>query len=208
MLFRHISSIIEIPVNIVFPYERKRKYTMWHILKIAVLLKSFSISCRPTRKFPTIHDEYLRKTGLKTMPSFQTLSSRTSMVDLPCNEPRYIVPVFHEGICSCGFLHNPHLQIFHCIKEEGMGEAQRSRIWIIQNHERVVSWTQVSHDTWCGFPSDHGKEDHKSKTPWFPCIIWHGGFCKGFLSYFKRFRLRHLRHIWLCVWKHPFPSCD
>ena len=79
---QHIPLIMEFIDNILLPDDRKRKYKDRQILKILVLLQIFNISYRSARIFLTNHEEYLRMTGLKEIPSFQTLSRRSRMLDL------------------------------------------------------------------------------------------------------------------------------
>ena len=79
---KHIPRIMEVIDNIVSLDPRKRKYSDRQILKLLVLLQIFRISYRSARTFLTNHEEYLGMTGLKEIPSFQTLSRRARMLDL------------------------------------------------------------------------------------------------------------------------------
>ena len=79
---QHIPRIMEIIDNIVSPDDRKRKYTDRQIVKILILLQIFNISYRSARIFFENHEEYLRMTGLEKIPSFQTISRRSRMMDL------------------------------------------------------------------------------------------------------------------------------
>ena len=79
---KYIPLIMEIIGNIVSQDERKRKYTDRQIMKILVLLNIFGISYRSARIFLRNHEEYLNMIDLKEIPSFQTLSRRSRMIDL------------------------------------------------------------------------------------------------------------------------------
>ena len=79
---QHIPRIMEIIDNIVSPDDRKRKYTDRQIVKILILLQIFNISCRSAIIFFANHEEYLRMIGLEKIPSFQTISRRSRMMDL------------------------------------------------------------------------------------------------------------------------------
>jgi len=79
---KHIPLIMDIIDNIVSPDTRIRKYTDRQILKILILLQIFSISYRSSEIFLSNHREYLVMTGIREIPSFQTLSRRARLFDL------------------------------------------------------------------------------------------------------------------------------
>ena len=78
---KHIPLIMEIIDNIVSQDERKRKYTDRQIIKLLVLLNIFGISYRSAGIFLWNHEEYLNMIDLKEIPSFQSLSRRSRMID-------------------------------------------------------------------------------------------------------------------------------
>ena len=82
MLRAHIPLIMEIIENMVSRDERKRKYSNRQIMKILVLLNIFGISYRSAGIFLWNHEEYLNMIDLKEIPSFQTLSRRSRMIEL------------------------------------------------------------------------------------------------------------------------------
>ena len=78
---KRIPLIMEIIDNIVSQDERKRKYSNRQIMKILVLLNIFGISYRSAGIFLRNHEEYLNMIDLKEIPSFQSLSRRSRMID-------------------------------------------------------------------------------------------------------------------------------
>ena len=82
MRSKHIPLIMNRIDKIVSPDDRKRKYSDRQIMKILVLLNIFNISYRSSRIFLINHEEYLNMIDLKDIPSFQTLSRRSRMIDL------------------------------------------------------------------------------------------------------------------------------
>ena len=82
MRSKHIPLIMNMIDKIVSPDDRKRKYSDRQIMKILVLLNMFNISYRSSRVFLINHEEYLNMIDLKEIPSFQTLSRRSRMIDL------------------------------------------------------------------------------------------------------------------------------
>ena len=100
---KHIPLIMEIIDNIVSQDERKRKYSNKQIIKILVLLNIFGISYRSAEIFLRNHEEYLNMIVLKEIPSFQTLSRRSRLIDLheinrkiTCEHSMNVLPWIHS----------------------------------------------------------------------------------------------------------------
>jgi len=68
--------------KIVSPDNRNRKYTDKQIIKILILLQIYNISYRSSKLFFNNHKEYLRMININEIPSFQTLSRRSGIIDL------------------------------------------------------------------------------------------------------------------------------
>lgn len=79
---KHNPRIIEIMGNVVSPDDQKRKYTDRQIMKLLILLQTFTISCRSAREFLTNREEYIAMVGVKEIPGFQLLSRRARVLDL------------------------------------------------------------------------------------------------------------------------------
>ena len=79
---KHTQLIMNMIDNIVSPDSRRRKYSDKQILKILILLQIFNISYRSSGIFLENHREYMELIGIAEIPSFQTLSRRSRLLDL------------------------------------------------------------------------------------------------------------------------------